>query len=103
MEKASSSIYKKLSCVLVNARSIGNKLEELQLCAAVEKPNILAITESWGKEEIVDGEISLPGYTLFRKDRKDGRKGGGVLLYVDSRLKVTEREDMCSTKFTECI
>ena len=40
VEKTSSSTYKKLSCVLVNARSIGNKLEELQLCAAVEKPNI---------------------------------------------------------------
>ena len=103
VEKTSSSTYKKLSCVLVNARSIGNKLEELQLCAAVEKPNILAITESWGKEEIVDGEISLPGYTLFRRDRKDGRRGGGVLLYLDSRLKVIEREDICSTKFTECI
>ncbi len=46
-----SSTYKKFFCVLVNARSIGNKLEELQLCAAVEKPNILAITESWGKRK----------------------------------------------------
>ena len=79
-DRNSAGMLKKLSCVLANARSIGNKLDELQLCVEVEKPHILGITESWGKEEIDDGELSLPGYTLFRKDRDDGRKGGGVLL-----------------------
>ena len=93
----------KLSCYYANARSLGNKMEELELIAELQKPHIIGITESWGKTEVMDSEISLNGYTMYREDRQDGRKGGGVLLYIDSKLKVTVRNDLINKKFKECI
>ena len=39
-----------------------------------------------GHSDVIDAEISLPGYTLFRADRPTDNKGGGVLLYVLSSL-----------------
>jgi len=97
------SNFAKLSCYYANARSLGNKMEELELIAEMEKPHIIGITESWGKTEVADSEISLEGYTMYRTDREDGRKGGGVLLYIDSKLMVTVRDDLSNDKFRECI
>ena len=44
-------------------------------------PDIIGVTESWAHSEVFDGELTLSGYDLFRKDRLLGRRGGGVLLY----------------------
>ena len=33
----------------------------------------------WG---IHDDSVHIPGYSAFRKDRADGRAGGGILVYV---------------------
>ena len=41
------------------------------------------------------GEIEIPGYNMFRKDR-DG-KGGGVLVFVRSDLSVARRCDLEDT------
>ena len=56
------------------------------------QPDIIGITESWAHSEVFDGELSLSGYDLFRKDRMLNRRGGGVLLYVRSHL--------CATQYT---
>ena len=59
------------------------------LCATIESlnPDIIGITESWCIEEVTNAEISYENYGLFRRDRGNGRRGGGVLLYVKSELK----------------
>ena len=58
------------------------KMEEL--CTEVQEidPDIIAVSESWANDSIDDSELSVEGYTLFRKDRVLDIKGGGVLLYV---------------------
>jgi len=43
--------------------------------------------ESWASDEISNGELNIVGYDLYRKDRNNRHKGGGVLLYVKSNLK----------------
>jgi hypothetical protein len=48
--------------------------------------------ESWANSKVSDAELTLPGYTLFRCDRKAARAGGGVLLYINSTLDATEYE-----------
>jgi len=50
------------------------------------RPDIIGVTESWASGDILDSELSLDGYNLFRKDRPVARAGGGVLLYVKSSL-----------------
>ena len=47
-------------------------------------PDVIGITESWATENILDSELSMRGYQLFRCDRSTGNRGGGVLLYVKS-------------------
>ncbi|KAK8398645.1 hypothetical protein O3P69_004048 [Scylla paramamosain] len=59
------------------------------VCMAVEKPDIVAITESWvqtlGRD--FEGEFHVPGYLMYNRDRSD-REGDGVMLYIKESLKV---------------
>ena len=50
------------------------------LYVSVHHPDIICITESWLSADILDSEISIPGYVCFRGDRN--RHGGGVIIYV---------------------
>ncbi len=50
-----------------------------------EVPDILVITESWLNSDILDSEIHKDCFSLFRCDRSS-HKGGGVLMYVSTRL-----------------
>ena len=68
-------------CVCLNARSIVNKKNELNIMVKDIDPHIIGITESWANIDLTDAELGLTGYVMFRKDRI-GRRGGGVILYV---------------------
>ena len=50
--------HSSLKCMYVNARSIMNKLDELQAVLFEEQPDILGITESWTHDGILDAELS---------------------------------------------
>lgn len=67
-----------------------------------EKPKLIRITEAWTNADINNSELNISGYTLFRKDRVEG-KGGGVLLYVDNTLDVIERKDLQVDGFEESL
>ena len=43
---------------------------------------LMCITESHLRKEIRDAEIAIDGYQLHRMDRREGRKKGGVAVYV---------------------
>ena len=64
-------------CVCLNARSIVNKKNELN------------IMEEYIDPHITDAELGLTGYVMFRKDRI-GRRGGGVILYVKESTQAYE-------------
>ena len=53
---------------------------------------MLAINESKLDYSFTDGEISIPGYNIVRKDRN--RYGGGVALYVRENLSFTIRNGL---------
>ena len=72
---------KTLTLILANVRSICNKLDALHVFIDYHKPDIFAVTESWGRPALVDSLITPKGYILFRKDRQD-RMGGGVFILV---------------------
>ena len=81
-----------------NIRSVTRKIDELRSLVVNElksEIHIIALTETWASEQILDGEIEIPGYNMFRKDR-DG-KGGGVLVFVRSDLSVARRCDLEDT------
>ena len=76
---------KTLHCKLINARSVVNKLNDLHIMFDSENPDIVGITESWATKDISDSELSINGYTIYRRDREHA-KGGGVMLYVKDSL-----------------
>ena len=78
-----------IKCVCLNARSIINKRNELNIMVDDIKPHIIGITESWANNDITDAELRLEGYVMFRKDRV-GRRGGGVLLYIKETIAAYE-------------
>ena len=73
-------------CVCLNARSIINKKNELNIMVEDIDPHIIGITESWSNTDITDAELGLTGYVMFRRDRI-GRRGGGVILYVKESIQ----------------
>jgi len=62
----------------------------LAATAEIYDPDVIGITETWLQEHVNSAEISLKGYTAFRNDRQNGRKGGGVILYVRTTLQPVE-------------
>ena len=73
----------------LNAGSIINKKNELDIMIDEIKPHIIGITESWANNDISYGELGLEGYVMFRKYRL-GRRGEGVLLYIKETIPAYE-------------
>ena len=91
--------HNNLRCLYLNARSIISKFYLFEAWISNIRPDIIGVTESWTSGDILDSELSLDGYDLFRKDRPVARAGGGVLLYVKSSLSPVMFSP--STKFPE--
>ena len=70
-----------------NARSLPPKLDELRALCVDNPYDIICIVESWLSGDIGDTELSIPGFTVFRKDRN--RHGGGIIVFVRSSLPCT--------------
>ncbi|XP_048786380.1 uncharacterized protein LOC125686444 [Lagopus muta] len=77
-----------LKCLYTNARSMGNKQEELEICVRSHGYDLIAITETWW-DSSRDWNVVMEGYALFRKDWP-ARRGGGVALYVREQLECIE-------------
>ncbi|KAK4806437.1 hypothetical protein QYF61_013930 [Mycteria americana] len=80
-----------LKCLYTNARSMGNKQEELEAIVRQENYDMVAITETWW-DDSHNWSAAMDGYKLFRRDRR-GRRGGGVALYVRESLDSLELND----------
>ena len=72
-----STFKEEIKCVCLNASSIINTKDELNIMVDDIQPHIIGITESWANHDIT--ELGLEGYAMFRKDRM-GRSGGGVFI-----------------------
>ena len=83
---------KGLHFIHLNTRSLPPKVDELRLIASSSKAAIIGITETWLDDSVSDTEINIPGYLLYRQDRK--RSGGGVCIYVRSDIHYSPRTDL---------
>ena len=62
-----------------------NKLYELHCYLNNINPDILCITETWLNSSLPDSAVlSDSNFSLFRKDRSNGREGGGVCILVNN-------------------
>lgn len=78
---------KNLTIILLNIRSLRNKLIELELY--IEnldlKPHIIIITESWLKEEEIPF-FNLKGFQSIGNCRQNVR-GGGIIIFIKDDIK----------------
>ena len=76
-----------LHILYYNARSLLPKFDDLMLSVINLHPHIICIVETWLSSDIIDHEICIPGFQLYRYDRN--RHGGGVLVYVTNMFFVS--------------
>ena len=68
-----------------NARSIRNKIHEINNFTESSSIHILAVTESWLGPSIPDTRVELPNFQApFRRDRNEN--GGGVSIYLSNTV-----------------
>mgnify|MGYP001792690292 CR=1 FL=1 len=82
------TIYQKAllpSFILMNARSLFPKMDELTVLLPNNPVDLAAFTESWLHDGIDDRLLSINGFNCFRKNRITGR-GGGVFAYISHQI-----------------
>ncbi|XP_068707424.1 uncharacterized protein [Montipora foliosa] len=79
-----------------NCRSLLHHIDELRLIFTGNHPLLIAISESWLNDTVVNSDVSISGYQIFRLDRSHGRRGGGVAVYLlnQNGLKFSRRYDL---------
>lgn len=83
----SSLIMVELLYISMNARSLLNKLDELEhISRSQPQPSIISVSETWCRPSEPDSMYTLDGYTCYRSDRTLNR-GGGVALYILNSLQ----------------
>lgn len=82
---------KTLNIVYLNARSLLNKINDLNVLINDKSPDIILITETWANESITNAMLNVPGYCIepdLRIDRSDTLNGigGGLIVYTRDGL-----------------
>ena len=82
-----------LNCILINARSLKNKINEFRALLFSELYDFIFVTESWLNDTVSDGILCASTvYHVFRCDRKD-KIGGGVAIFCKNYLNVNTIEN----------
>ena len=65
----------------------------------------MGMSETWLKPSIVDSELSIEGYTLFRKDRVsvNKKRGSGVAMFIKNDIKAVSWEELVDNRFQDCL
>ncbi len=81
-----------ISVLYMNAKSLILKRDEFLAQIATEKPDVIAITESWANSIHLMAEFAIAGCESYQKNRTH-KKGGGVICYVKSTLSAVKIEN----------
>ena len=81
-----------------NAQSLINKMDVMEVRVRDQKPKVISVTETWGKEWIKDGILDLKGYKMYRNDR-NMKRGGGSISYISNDLEHRECKPLNGQNF----
>ena len=87
------------SLFVSNSRSLRSKIDELACTVATYSADVVAITETWLSDDVPSSAFELRGYSMVRHDRSDGRRGGGVCVYVKDLLPSTPLNHLSDSNF----
>ena len=80
--------------LLLNARSLVNKVNELEVQIANHSSDITFVTETWLVHRVPDEAVDCSGQNTTRKDRSNGKGGGGIAVYVNDRIPIKLHDDL---------
>lgn len=79
----------RLKIAHLNTRSLIAHFDDVTQLLHRESIDILCLTETWLNESMPDGNVAISDYCLFREDRTDGRRGGGLMVYIRNNLRIS--------------
>ena len=99
-----SSIFGRgLAIASLNINSLLSHIDELRVFMHDSKIDILSINETKLDSTVHDSDVYIPGFEIVRKDRRvNGRKGGGVCIYLRANLNYRIRDDLINDDL-ECL
>ena len=77
-----------LRCFFVNARGLVPKIELLRNYAITMNLDIIGIAETFLVKDVMQAEISIDGFTSYRKDRNSFEEGKAGAFCFMSRMKL---------------
>ena len=86
-----TTLGKNFSVVHYNIQSLNNKLE--LITNELQNFDVIGLTETWLDGRVSDNDISMNGYTLYRRDRR-GDNHGGICVYAKSTIYSKRRTDL---------
>ena len=75
---------------LLNTRSLLTSMDELTLLVTNFHIDVITISETWLDKSILDSEMSLPNYSLLRRNRNRQ----GVAVYISSTIRFISRPEL---------
>ena len=84
-------LQKGLKFMLLNIRSLVNKLDSLSHLLSKNKIDVLCLNETFCDDSVTDNELHMEGLTIERNDRT--RSGGGVAIYIAHNLQYVRRKE----------
>ncbi|ESN92775.1 hypothetical protein HELRODRAFT_164888 [Helobdella robusta] len=85
-----SNRHKTLHCMYFNATSLDNKMDKFRVVIETHHPSIIGVSETWFKDSPI---VNINNFKVYRKDRNDGRCGGGMCLFINSPFNSYEVTD----------
>lgn len=84
IKKLGAATVDSISLVYQNARGLNTKLSSLFVDSFNFNHEIVIFTETWLTNNILNSEIMCDNFQIFRCDRENNRKSGGVLIAVSN-------------------
>ena len=93
-----------LQVYYTNSRSLRNKMDEFRTLISTEKIDIAIFSETWMNTESREflAEYQVSCYNIYESNRQ-GRKGGGVAIYVKDSLNCYRKSDIKINENTESV
>ena len=66
-----------------------SKFQQIKPLLIAQRVDILFLIETFLKSHTRDSVYAVQGYEIYRKDRAGKTKGGGILAYINTKLKVS--------------
>ena len=65
-------------------------MNDFRALIETNNPDVFCVTETWFTNE---SDVNVNGYNIYRKDRSNGKKGGGVSIYTRNSMQTFDVND----------